>query len=91
MDYDEDGALIISGDNETHSESQEQEHQSVRMHTPPLNYDIPSLPQNVQATISGTGCAVLQVCVAFTCNDDFILTNDSSLVRPKCTGKLQNR
>lgn len=63
MDYDDDG-MIIASDNETHVGSQEQEHQNVRMHTPPLTYDIPSLPQNVQATISGTGCAVLQVSIA---------------------------
>lgn len=60
VDYDDDTGVVVSTDNDTHSESQE-EQQNVRMHTPPLTYDIPSLPQNVEVTISGTGCAILQV------------------------------
>jgi hypothetical protein len=46
MDYDEENVIAGTSDNETRSESQE-EQQNVRMHTPALMYDIPSLPQNV--------------------------------------------
>ena len=60
VDYDDDTITAVNADNDTHSESQE-EQQNVRMHTPPLTYDIPSLPQNVEVTISGTGCAIVQV------------------------------
>lgn len=60
MDYDEENVIAVTSDNETRSESQE-EQQNVRMHTPALTYDIPSLPQNVEVTLSGTGCAIIQV------------------------------
>lgn len=60
MDYDGENVIAGTSDNETRSESQE-EQQSVRMHTPALTYDIPSLPQNVEVTLSGTGCAIIQV------------------------------
>ncbi len=60
MDYDEENVIAGTSDNETRSESQE-EQQNVRMHTPALTYDIPSLPQNVEVTLSGTGCAIIQV------------------------------
>jgi hypothetical protein len=46
MDYDEENVIAGTSDNETRSESQEDQ-QNVRMHTPALTYDIPSLPQNV--------------------------------------------
>lgn len=39
------------------------EQQHVRLHTPPLIYDVPSLPQNVELSIAGTGCAILQVLI----------------------------
>ena len=39
----------------------EEEEQHVRLHTPPLTYDVPHLPQNVEFSIAGTGCAILQV------------------------------
>jgi hypothetical protein len=60
MDYEDENVISNTNDNETRSESQE-EQQNVRMHTPALTYDIPSLPQNVEVTLSGTGCAILQV------------------------------
>lgn len=60
LDYDEEIAMSVANDNETRLESQE-EQQNLRMHTPTLTYDIPSLPQNVEVTLSGTGCAILQV------------------------------
>jgi hypothetical protein len=44
---------------------QEEEEQHVRLHTPPLTYDVPNLPQNVELSIAGTGCAILQVCYYF--------------------------
>ncbi|XP_046454359.1 C3 and PZP-like alpha-2-macroglobulin domain-containing protein 8 isoform X2 [Daphnia pulex] len=59
MDYDDENVIAGTSDNETRSESQE-EQQNVRMHTPALTYDIPSLPQNVEVTLSGTGCAIIQ-------------------------------
>jgi hypothetical protein len=37
-----------------------EEVQHIRLHTPPLTYEIPRVPQNVEFAISGTGCAVLQ-------------------------------
>ncbi|XP_057381255.1 uncharacterized protein LOC130703811 [Daphnia carinata] len=64
LDYDEETVTSVTNDNDTHSESQE-EQQNVRMHTPPLTYDIPSLPQNVEVTMSGTGCAILQTKVCW--------------------------
>lgn len=66
--------LVLSYDdedgygNETHTMALE-EHQSLRMHTPPLTYEVPNgLPQNVELTVAGTGCAVLQVCFHFESN-----------------------
>jgi len=58
-DYDDD----IDGHNETGThDSLLEEHQKMRIHTPPLTYEVPGeLPQNVELTISGTGCAVVQV------------------------------
>ena len=35
--------------------------QNVRIHTPPLIYDVANLPQEVQFSVSGAGCATLQV------------------------------
>jgi hypothetical protein len=67
MDYDDENVIAGTSDNETRSESQE-EQQNVRMHTPALTYDIPSLPQNVEVTLSGTGCAIIQV-------EPFLLTD----------------
>ena len=60
LDYDEESVMASATDNETRSEFLE-EQQNVKMHTPALTYDIPSLPQNVEVTLSGTGCAILQV------------------------------
>lgn len=45
--------------NETRSVESSEE--NVRLHTPPLTFDIPSLPQNIEASITGAGCAVIQV------------------------------
>lgn len=58
-DYDDD----IDGHNDTGThDSLLEEHQKMRIHTPPLTYEVPGeLPQNVELTISGTGCAVVQV------------------------------
>ena len=39
----------------------EEEGQHVRLHTPPLIYDVSNLPQNVELSIAGMGCAILQV------------------------------
>lgn len=81
--------VAASSDNETRSESQEQEQQNVRMHTPPLTYDIPSLPQKVEVTLSGTGCAILQVysiCPIVWTELNFIIL----LIRPKFIGKRWN-
>ena len=67
VDYDQDTTgVAVSTDNDTRSQESQEEQQNVRMHTPPLTYDIPSLPQNVQVTISGTGCAIVQVNWSFT-------------------------
>lgn len=60
LDYDEEIVMAVPNDNETRFESQE-EQQNLRMHTPALTYEIPSLPQSVEVTLSGTGCAILQV------------------------------
>ena len=38
-----------------------EELQHLRQHTPPLIYDVPSLPQNVEFSIAGTGCTIIQV------------------------------
>jgi uncharacterized protein YcfL len=71
LDYDEESVMASATDNETRSEFLE-EQQNVKMHTPALTYDIPSLPQNVEVTLSGTGCAILQV--------ETLLINGISLV-----------
>ena len=65
VEYDADMVNDTSPISETRVDSPE-ELQHLRQHTPPLTYDVPSLPQNVEFSIAGTGCTVLQVIPQFT-------------------------
>ena len=60
VEYDADLANDTNALTETRIRSLE-EMQNLRQHTPPLTYDILSLPQNIAFSIAGTGCAILQV------------------------------
>lgn len=64
------------------------EHQNVRLHTPPLNYEISNLPQNIETAITGAGCAVVQVFEWLLVS--FISTN-YSLDRRKFNGRQQSQ
>ena len=60
VEYDADMVNDTVPISETRVDSLE-ELQHLRQHTPPLTYDVPSLPQNVEFSIAGTGCTILQV------------------------------
>lgn len=83
---------ILDAENDTRAVIEpSDEQQSVRLHTPPLTYEIPSLPQNIETAITGAGCAVLQVCelrFVFRCR---LLTADCSTDRRGFTGGRPSR